>query len=102
MKKVTDTVHKVLEGGSEVASCKHVASIQVVEPLSEGCQKCLDMGDTWVHLRLCLTCGHVGCCDNSKNRHATKHYYESEHPIIMSFEPQEDWVWCYPDRKQVA
>jgi uncharacterized UBP type Zn finger protein len=55
------------------------------------------MGDTWVHLRLCLTCGQVGCCDSSKNKHATKHYHQTTHPIIRSFEPGETWRWCYPD-----
>ena len=55
------------------------------------------MGDTWVHLRLCRTCGHVGCCDDSKNKHATKHYRALEHPVIRSFQPGEDWTWCYID-----
>ena len=68
-----------------------------VLPSNEGCQECLETGDEWVHLRLCLTCGHVGCCDNSKNRHATRHYHETQHPVIRSFEPDEDWAYCYPD-----
>ena len=55
------------------------------------------MGDSWVHLRLCLSCGHVGCCDSSKNKHATKHFHRTKHPIIQSFEPGEDWRWCYVD-----
>jgi len=63
----------------------------------EGCEECLKMGDRWVHLRLCLECGHVGCCDSSKNKHATKHYHRAKHPVIRSFEPGENWMWCYVD-----
>lgn len=62
-----------------------------------GCKECLETGDTWVHLRLCLTCGHVGCCDSSKNKHATKHYHITKHPVIKSFEKGEDWKYCYID-----
>ena len=72
-------------------SCSHTAQIHNVKPHSRGCEECLKMGDTWVHLRLCMTCGHVGCCDSSKNKHATKH------PIVKSIEPGEDWQWCYID-----
>ncbi len=61
----------------------------------QGCEECLKTGDAWVHLRLCLTCGHVGCCDSSKNKHATKHYGHTHHPTIRSFQPGEDWRWCY-------
>jgi uncharacterized UBP type Zn finger protein len=78
--------------------CTHLGTIQEVVPSGEGCLECLRMGDTWVHLRLCLTCGHVGCCDNSKNKHATKHFKSTGHPIIKSFEPGEDWMWCYVDK----
>ena len=63
----------------------------------DGCEECLQMGSDWVHLRLCLTCGHVGCCDNSPNKHATKHFKSTKHPIIRSFEPGETWEWCYVD-----
>lgn len=80
------------------ARCRHLAAIQTVAPGSEGCEECLALGDTWLHLRLCLSCGHVGCCDQSKNRHARKHFEASGHPIIRSFEPGEDWAWCYVDR----
>jgi uncharacterized UBP type Zn finger protein len=66
-----------------------------VKSQAHGCVECLRLGDKWVHLRLCLQCGHVGCCDSSKNRHATRHYHETRHPVIQSFEPNEDWVWCY-------
>jgi uncharacterized UBP type Zn finger protein len=78
-------------------SCEHFSQIQEVTPSANGCEDCLRTGDTWVHLRLCETCGHVGCCDNSKNRHATKHFHATQHPIIKSFEPDEDWGWCYVD-----
>ncbi len=83
------------------SQCTHLASIQTVTPSSEGCFECLQTGDTWVHLRLCLTCGHVGCCDDSKNRHARKHADASGHPIIRSFEPGENWMWCYVDQTYV-
>ncbi len=67
-----------------------------VTPSSHGCKECLETGDRWVHLRLCLTCGHVGCCDSSPNRHATRHANAAEHPVIRSFEPGEEWAYCYP------
>ena len=63
----------------------------------EGCEECLKVGDSWVHLRECLECGHVGCCDSSKNKHATKHYHRLKHPVIRSIEPGERWIWCYVD-----
>ena len=66
-----------------------------VSAQAKGCVECLQTGDAWVHLRLCLTCGHVGCCDSSKNRHATGHYHQTQHPVIQSFEPGERWIWCY-------
>ncbi|HEX7897584.1 MAG TPA: UBP-type zinc finger domain-containing protein [Planctomycetota bacterium] len=78
-------------------TCGHVGEIKDVRPRTAGCEDCLKTGDAWVHLRLCLSCGHVGCCDDSKNRHATRHFRETGHPIIRSDEPGEDWVWCYPD-----
>ena len=81
-------------------SCPHLAQIRAVEPRSEGCEECLALGDDWVQLRLCMSCGHVGCCDSSKNKHATKHFHETSHPIIKSFEPGEDWGWCYVDQLQ--
>ncbi len=77
--------------------CSHTSQIKDVEPAAQGCEDCLRTGDTWVHLRECLICGHVGCCDQSPNRHATKHFHATEHPIIRSFEPGEDWRWCYAD-----
>jgi hypothetical protein len=77
--------------------CRHLDFVRTAEARSHGCEECLKMGDTWVHLRLCRACGHVGCCDDSKNRHATKHFHATHHPIITSFEPEEDWSWCYVD-----
>lgn len=78
-------------------ACEHVNDIHQVTPSGDGCVECLQIGDPWVHLRLCEICGHVGCCDNSKNRHATKHFHQTGHPIIKSFEPGENWGWCYID-----
>jgi len=81
-------------------SCTHTETIdEDVRPNADGCEECLEMGDTWVHLRVCLTCGHVGCCDASKNRHATAHFHETGHPLIQSYEPEETWIWCYPDEE---
>ena len=79
-------------------SCSHLYQIQDVSPNTAGCEECLERGDSWVHLRLCKTCGHVGCCDDSKNKHATKHFRKTHHPIIRSLEPGEDWIYCYVDR----
>ena len=78
-------------------ACTHLDTIRDVEPNTEGCEECLKTGDTWVHLRLCLECGHVGCCDDSKNKHATKHYHQTHHPIITSLQPGEHWKFCYID-----
>jgi uncharacterized UBP type Zn finger protein len=80
-----------------VDGCEHFAQIQEVTPSAEGCEDCLRMGAWWVHLRLCQTCGHVGCCDESPNRHATAHYGATGHPVIRSFEPDENWLWCFVD-----
>jgi uncharacterized UBP type Zn finger protein len=77
--------------------CEHTDQVREVTPSAEGCEDCLRNGDQWVHLRLCLICGQVGCCDSSPNRHATAHWHKTQHPIIRSFEPGEDWWWCYPD-----
>lgn len=81
--------------------CNHVNQIQAVAPKTQGCEECLAMGDTWVHLRLCLSCGHVGCCDSSKNKHATKHFHATTHPVMQSAEPGETWRWCYVDKTYV-
>ncbi|MBO0723448.1 MAG: UBP-type zinc finger domain-containing protein [Blastocatellia bacterium] len=82
-------------------TCTHLAAIKAenkeVTPSARGCEDCLRSGDRWLHLRLCLECGHVGCCDSSPNKHATKHYHSTKHPVVRSFEPGEEWVWCYAD-----
>ena len=84
-------------------TCTHLDQIRDVTPgTPEGCEECLQMGDTWVHLRMCLICGHVGCCDASRNKHATKHFHDTDHPIIQSFERGEDWMWCYIDEVALA
>ncbi len=78
--------------------CTHLDQIRDVQPRTpDGCEECLELGDTWVHLRLCKTCGHVGCCDSSPNKHATKHFRATQHPIVQSFERGENWLWCYVD-----
>ncbi len=82
--------------------CSHFDQIQAVTPLTAGCEECLRTGDEWVHLRLCLTCGHVGCCDDSKNKHATAHFHSTGHPVIESLEPGEGWRWCYLDEIPLA
>jgi uncharacterized UBP type Zn finger protein len=82
--------------------CAHLAEMKDVTPSAEGCENCLKSGDEWVNLRLCLTCGHVGCCDNSKNKHATRHHHETDHPMIVSFELEEEWVFCYPDEVTIS
>lgn len=84
--------------------CEHLSRLAApravpVVPRAHGCEECLARGDWWVHLRLCMTCGHVGCCDDSPNRHATKHFHGTKHPVVKSFEPGEDWAWCYADRE---
>ena len=79
--------------------CAHLGEIRPVQPHTPaGCEECLKTGSWWIHLRLCLTCGHVGCCDSSPNKHATKHFRGTSHPIVKSFEPGEDWGWCYVDQ----
>ena len=77
--------------------CEHFdgsEKTEAPEPV-DGCEDCLRAGDSWVHLRMCLTCGHVGCCDSSQNRHARKHYHDHQHPLIRSVEPGETWAYCY-------
>ena len=77
--------------------CTHTDQIHDVKPHTRGCEECLKTGDTWVHLRMCLFCGHVGCCDSSKNKHATKHFKATDHAIMRSIEPGESRGWCYID-----
>ena len=82
-----------------MSTCAHLDQIDLVELPAEvaGCEECLASGDRWVHLRMCQTCGHIGCCDSSPNRHATAHFDSTGHPIVRSAEPGEDWSWCYAD-----
>jgi hypothetical protein len=77
--------------------CSHESSIRDVKPSALGCEECLKIGSPWVHLRLCRTCGHVGCCDDSPNRHGTRHFHATRHPIIEGYDPPEGWGWCYID-----
>lgn len=83
--------------------CGHLRQLEYqprkpVHPSGPGCKECLETGDPWVHLRLCLSCGHVGCCDDSPNRHATAHFHGTGHPVVKSYEPAEDWAWCFVDQ----
>jgi uncharacterized UBP type Zn finger protein len=77
--------------------CTHLGEPNVTTTDTPVCPECVEKGDRWVHLRMCLECGHVGCCDSSKNKHATKHFHASRHPLMRSIEPGEAWVWCYVD-----
>jgi uncharacterized UBP type Zn finger protein len=82
-----------------MAICSHLDQVEIIEPPTEiaGCEECLKMGSRWVHLRMCQTCGKIGCCDSSPNRHATGHAREAEHPVLRSAEPGEAWSWCVID-----
>jgi uncharacterized UBP type Zn finger protein len=77
--------------------CTHVDQIRDVQPSADGCEDCLKTGGSWVSLRMCLTCGHVGCCDSSPNKHATAHFHATNHPIMQSAMPGESWRWCFVD-----
>lgn len=89
----------VLTPESSKGDCLHLREAPVgIEPVTpDGCADCLRDGTTWVHLRLCLTCGNVGCCDSSTGRHATAHHRQTAHPVMRSIEPGEGWRWCYVD-----
>lgn len=82
--------------------CSHLDQVKVTTTKTRVCEDCVKLGDQWVHLRLCLSCGHVGCCDSSKNKHATKHFHRMQHPLVRSIEPGESWVWCYEDQTMPA
>ena len=85
------------------AKCTHAKDhVKNPKPHSKGCEECLKTGGTWVHLRMCMECGKVGCCDSSRNKHATAHFRESWHPIVRSIEPGEDWQLCYADKVYVS
>jgi uncharacterized UBP type Zn finger protein len=77
--------------------CEHLVEIDDGPAPEGGCESCLEIGDTWVHLRFCVTCRRIGCCDSSKNKHARRHAEETGHPVVRSAEPGERWAWCYPD-----
>ena len=83
---------------TDTAACPHVADIRAIAPESlDTCPECVAAGDDWVHLRVCLVCGHVGCCDSSRNKHARRHYHRSGHTVIQSLEPGEGWQYCFAD-----
>jgi uncharacterized UBP type Zn finger protein len=82
-----------------MTECSHLDTVELTDlpdPL-DGCEECLKIGQSWVHLRMCQSCGHIGCCDSSPGKHATAHYEETGHPIVRSAEPGEDWSWCFAD-----
>lgn len=82
--------------------CPHLEELNdAVTSATEGCAECLESGSSWVQLRMCTSCGHVGCCDSSRNRHATRHFQETGHPIIRAYDRAEGWLWCYVDRMMV-
>jgi CPA2 family monovalent cation:H+ antiporter-2 len=95
---VVDTSRVVAFRASPATACVHASVARPVLPSTEGCAECLREGRTWVHLRLCTSCGHVGCCDSSPGRHAAAHASHEDHPVMCSVEPGEDWGWCYLDR----
>jgi uncharacterized UBP type Zn finger protein len=80
-----------------VQECTHLASLGDVTPGGDGCEECSAAGGRWVHLRMCMSCGHIGCCDDSPGRHATGHFVSTGHPVVQSYEPGEDWWWCFAD-----
>ena len=82
-------------------ACTHLDQVEDVTPSGEGCEDCIPIGGRWVHLRLCMTCGHVGCCDSSPGKHATRHAHRTAHPVIASYEPGELWAWCYVDQMEL-
>jgi uncharacterized UBP type Zn finger protein len=93
-----DRIYAAMQSGEvDPSVCSHLGQINNVDASSSGCEDCLKIGAEWVNLRICLTCGHVGCCDDSPNQHASKHNLATGHPIIQSFNPGETWVYCYPD-----
>ena len=79
------------------SACTHLDQIGEVAASADGCENCLRIGSEWVHLRMCSSCGHVACCDSSPHKHATAHHDKTDHPLIRSFEPREEWFYCYPD-----
>jgi uncharacterized UBP type Zn finger protein len=85
-----------------ILACAHVRGpVEVRVRTPAGCEECLATGSRWVHLRVCMSCGHVGCCDSSPGKHATHHFHATEHPVVRSYEPGEDWGWCYVDQVEL-
>jgi uncharacterized UBP type Zn finger protein len=84
------------------AKCAHVDEIRVTKTDKHVCEDCVKIGGRWVHLRMCMVCGHVGCCDSSPNKHATRHYAQTGHPVMRSVEPGEGWIWCYIDDREIG
>ena len=89
--------HLASPGPHDGPGCTHLDEVRVVEDATDGCEECLELGMTWVHLRQCLSCGHVGCCNSSEGQHAFMHFQETGHPIVRSREPGETWRWCWVD-----
>lgn len=83
------------------SECSHLDRVSNVSPQTDGCQECLATGDDWVETRMCMTCGHVGCCDSSKNKHATAHYRQTGHPVMSAKPSGKDWAWCYVDETYI-
>jgi CPA2 family monovalent cation:H+ antiporter-2 len=98
----TVDTNALVDVGLDPAACTHAAQVEPVVPRTAGCEECLESGDSWVHLRLCLTCGHVGCCDSSPNRHARHHHEAEGHHVVRSAEPGESWVFCFADDRLLA
>jgi hypothetical protein len=85
-----------------MAKDRHLSVVRPVVPSTrDGCEDCLRVGTAWLHLRLCMSCGHVGCCDSSPQRHARRHAFGVDHPIVQSFEPGETWLWCFFDERAI-
>ena len=84
-----------------MTECTHTDQIKIMKPQAHVCEECVKLGDTWVHLRLCMICGKVGCCDSSKNKHATKHFHAAKHLSMRSIERGENWGWCYIDEVEL-
>jgi uncharacterized UBP type Zn finger protein len=82
--------------------CEHLRGVPNSPKPEGGCAQCIEQGDTWVHLRFCVTCGEVGCCNDSKNKHATRHAEATGHPVLRTKEPDEDWAWCFIDEMLVV
>jgi uncharacterized UBP type Zn finger protein len=102
LKKSFGEVRPRGEEASSLEPCEHSEGATVFKPRStDGCEECVKNNYKWVHLRVCLECGHVGCCDSSRYKHATKHFHKTEHAIMASLEPGENWAWCYADERFV-